>query len=1365
LLAGREHSLVFRHEKEVFLSFATRAGGPPIIDLQFGKDTMESSLRTSSNNSGPVQTYYRINGNLNHECTTASLPSFLGGSKSSYLWYKQDWSMRLTWEEASVRARNKAISTRHCMETEALLETPPRLGKSSWYSKCTLCANHCRTVKQNRIECRDDAAMGRMVSHQDLGLIMVGDKFVPKRREIEWVGDIAYTADTGCEAVGLGELSVVSQVQGAEGWKEKQFLPSSRSTPAEFLHGFYSTDFTYAGAVKEFSDEMLFQYHRGRQLLKSPHQIMCEQWQRQLDEVRKGAQAPNRTSPWVHLWSEEDQRGYYFHTETNATMWSWNSNVESDLEESILAAHCIGKPDEEPDPADAVHHGWLLLKAPQFEHVQRFYFTLHSCLGAQAHSTGVFGCRLDGYRAPPFVEKKGLGNCSTLARLDKCSSIQSEEQCGKFCTKHGWGEYNCAWQDGQCASGKKMLNPKMYTCTDTCGADSSYIERPRISFRLSRVKQPMSLVPVDGLVTNAIPSPYFGIDIEIGENHYYLGAEETQRDPGCIRCLTTDGKSEPTKKWCFNKTLSWPDVLEDEKSTGACQNTGLSCGPLRDKVKMSPDNCIIDSISTAKKAMMWQVLILEEIAQINMGLYTRPVPHGYGHLKHRVDEVAPARVTNELGRFNRGMQVGLGTRRDAVRGDLEVGFYAMGTLQFGEVRIEDEALAPSQRLSVFKACKPFCTYRGYLADMSMEDKRVWPEGLPYPVLLGVLFDSHSRTIYWGQFGLWYPQGQGEWVDRRKGVVFRGVLKKEYLKFNGDEQSASQKDLHYAPILAGVLSRLKTTPVTDGEVHTPLHKNDMPDAVMESAQLLFGVPAFSEDFRIVCRSRAVSNYDTFMKKYIAVSEAWLAMSEFTQYQYEGRLGITGTGAQTDIDLGIVDAEDLVQTHELRMLGLRQHIEQMTSLNVEAANEIAQGAIELLGKAMAMGKTFDVTDRYWRTLAAQEKTSLHVQRVAARFQALGPTVYLRFQSIEDITSAINDLLSYSADMYCSLCTKAPFWDNQQASTEDDSRSPTKVGGASSCAAWNLGSFDDEQSSKPDIIRTDSEQISNTSEVSRAPARSGASRSRSTLQVTVLRGRNLAVPGGFLTGNHARLRVQVEDAQEDTYAADVAGEDPVWKHGATLTFDGGLKGLDPHTMVRISVYTKASLIEKSFIGSFQIKIIQILRQLSGKHWYKLGWWSPVGSPSVTGEFGELQIAFKLTGLADLLAQYPSYLPPSCGMESAVSSLIERVEERMPRVWAHLLIQEERHSCAWRSVQSNTFVAGSHCAIPSANEVKLKQEQGKTVSQLEESLRDDILDGVFTHDGNSIALFRDPPKENRSFYEGPEYFTATVKAMSKIP
>ena len=62
--------------------------------------------------------------------------------------------------------------------------------------------------------------------------------------------------------------------------------------------------------------------------------------------------------------------------------------------------------------------------------------------------------------------------------------------------------------------------------------------------------------------------------------------------------------------------------------------------------------------------------------------------------------------------------------------------------------------------------------------------------------------------------------------------------------------------------------------------------------------------------IHCRSRAVSSYNVFMDKYRSIGSVWLAVSEFTNYSYEGRVDVTGTGTQLDVDLGGLDTSALV-----------------------------------------------------------------------------------------------------------------------------------------------------------------------------------------------------------------------------------------------------------------------------------------------------------------------------------------------------------------------------------------------------------------------------------------------------------------------
>ena len=151
-----------------------------------------------------------------------------------------------------------------------------------------------------------------------------------------------------------------------------------------------------------------------------------------------------------------------------------------------------------------------------------------------------------------------------------------------------------------------------------------------------------------------------------------------------------------------------------------------------------------------------------------------------------------------VGMFSKGLQVGIGALRlkgknepsisDVRLRGVEVGYYDLGTMIFGATVFENHLMDSSQKKSVYRVCEPFCTYKGFTADMSTESHFVWPQSFSYPTSIGSLADSQNRIVYWGSFGLWYPYGIGVWLDYDSGVYFRGVVKKEYKSFLDEESS-------------------------------------------------------------------------------------------------------------------------------------------------------------------------------------------------------------------------------------------------------------------------------------------------------------------------------------------------------------------------------------------------------------------------------------------------------------------------------------------------------------------------------------------------------------------------------------------------
>ena len=288
-----------------------------------------------------------------------------------------------------------------------------------------------------------------------------------------------------------------------------------------------------------------------------------------------------------------------------------------------------------------------------------------------------------------------------------------------------------------------------------------------------------------------------GFEIVTHERSYFLHTFDSAPTPGCVECLKDNEgtKKGRDKKWCYDPT---------NLGRNHCETIGKSCGRGGfKKVKGNDVNkCPPDPMKLLSEAVKWRDDIAKAKSEIDAAMIIRPTPDGYGvltDLRPRDEDREPVSY-ERVGMFSKGLQVGIGALRlkdikghehsisDVRLRGAEVGYYDLGTMIFGATVFENHLMDSSQKKSVYRVCEPFCTYKGFTADMSTESHFVWPQSFSYPTMIGSLADSQNRIVYWGSFGLWYPYGIGVWLDYDSGVYFRGVVKKEYKSFLDEESS-------------------------------------------------------------------------------------------------------------------------------------------------------------------------------------------------------------------------------------------------------------------------------------------------------------------------------------------------------------------------------------------------------------------------------------------------------------------------------------------------------------------------------------------------------------------------------------------------
>eukprot|EP00939_MAST-03C_sp_MAST-3C-sp1_P001180 g1180.t1 len=967
--------------------------------------------------------------------------------------------------------------------------------------------------------------------------------------------------------------------------------------------------------------------------------------------------------------------------------------------------------------------------------------------------------------------------------------------------------------------------------------------------------------------------PVNGFEIVTSRRSFFLHVvSDAPTDPECAACLVEEGR-----KWCYRPHSVWQKGECKRVGAESCGGRRFRKVKSPDRCPLDHSKLLRRALDWRREVSRAVdeigVATLSRPVPDGFGVLTELQRRRDGGTED-ADEASSALtsrsrlrddVYERFGRFSKGLLVSVGAikvkreevdERPSTTGlsGVEVGYYSVGSLTFGSAAIEYKYLHRSQRRSVYTSCDPFCTFKGMFQDMSTEDPFAWPQSYAaYPTVLGTLTDAEHRVVYWGSFALWHPWGIGVYWDRAKRVVFRGVIKKEYEAFldedgivasrrrweaeghSGEEDSRRgneeewEENLHfvprrtssaaaadegrrYVPVLAGVLSRLSDGTIADAEV-LALGPDDLPGAVLDLAKMYFG-----EDsrYKIMCRSRAVSSYEVFTSMYKGLSRVWLAVSEFTNFQFEGRVDITGSGTQVDISLGDIDTALLIQTHTSRMVALRRHIRDvMTPRQRVAMDRALARAIEVLTLSQRLGRPFDPFDRYWRDMegyvggaqrqrhddgvvsvsdlrdvdidavvldgTAQrsgitESSSTRgfseksrIMRTAARLRDAGPEVYLRYANAKSILEGIDDLLRFASEMYCSLCT------------EEASDHPRKADRSPSMSDDDgLPSF----------------------------AQQGTTDERPRVKVRVWRGRNLGRGNKQETDVSAYAVVQIASEEMRTGVAE-SGIDPEWSDGSYLVFDGAEDGLDPHSEIRLTVYAKRTLRSDVLLGTWSDKLVNLISKRSrAPRWYSLT--DLLASSETTPKRQEIQLSFRVSGIATLLREYQSDVPPTCGLGGAVAALIEGVQAQLPQYSALLVQHEEAQTCAVRSAMSSNFQAAVGCVAPSAERLQprralvaeeddeidassgpngedadligaLEEEEGRSaivadadetvgpmVFPLEGELRKDVIGGIFDPRSgvSSIAMYSDKARrEGAAFYEGFEYYGTLLRTLEQRP
>eukprot|EP00941_MAST-03F_sp_MAST-3F-sp1_P002657 g2657.t1 len=203
------------------------------------------------------------------------------------------------------------------------------------------------------------------------------------------------------------------------------------------------------------------------------------------------------------------------------------------------------------------------------------------------------------------------------------------------------------------------------------------------------------------------------------------------------------------------------------------------------------------------------------------------LPDGYGTKKLNIDLNTDL---HQIGSFHNGFLTGLGLQTiqyhnssDNYKIIYQYGFYRKNGLEFGTSHFNfktDKRMTKSiyrklrnvqsrEQGDIQERVPEILVYQGHFADMSHKRQEIWPKidiytpekkskdnanlteheksnsvRINYPSGVGKLFylrgtDQHKYKIYEGQFGLWYPLGIGKYYDHNSNLVFKGLIDFDY----------------------------------------------------------------------------------------------------------------------------------------------------------------------------------------------------------------------------------------------------------------------------------------------------------------------------------------------------------------------------------------------------------------------------------------------------------------------------------------------------------------------------------------------------------------------------------------------------------
>jgi hypothetical protein len=752
------------------------------------------------------------------------------------------------------------------------------------------------------------------------------------------------------------------------------------------------------------------------------------------------------------------------------------------------------------------------------------------------------------------------------------------------------------------------------------------------------------------------------------------------------------------------------------------------------------------------------------------------LPEGLGELRRlagvsRSQPVDPAAIEwSEIvrGRFSRGVHGGVGSQRKK-HGVSSVGHFHYDQLSFGlmELRAFDVLRSTSMKRasdvttkSALFADPKHTTFTGFIL--------ATPDGFRWPAHVGTLTDSQSRVKYWGQFALWLPWGLGTWCDYETETMFRGVLKKEYQDGHFIFEPSAAREVLFVPLMTGELMRLENhRPILDDEV-LGLGKEKLPAALEHARKTMFASATPKRtggDLDVVCASKALFQWSRWLDTLNRLANVWTAISADTDFSFM----ISVTATDGDVFRPGRDTQRLLREHVEQVKLLRRHLQSIVDGPPrsterkwhDTANHNLKASVDVLAKAVSLGKDFEQDSSYWIHELKEEPKLLHIVH---NLNELGKDSYMYFDSVSSMLETAHQVLDSATSQYCTLCF------NNAAS----SSSPVSGGSRGDTGAQ--------------VVQ------------------------RADLSVKATR-----VRGNFVKGNAKSVKFRLEvslvngadDAKADAsletaYKSAKLGQ-VEWTNGS-FHFTGWQHRIEAGTKLRLLL--RAHLIQRESVltvaswtgplknqvgkrGDFEWVKMEVDREAALELARAHGTPRDAIPRLLEHELLiEARVAIHLLNV-DALSFFggddTGLLPAGCGSSFPVRRLIENNDRRLKSLNAEVeLIQITAKKVA-ASVDEENFEFSSE-GLSVQQKLAVSLDRDPPQASIEEDLHDDVfgvpvemptdsyprtvtnkthvtanlVGGIFSHDGPSVQIFTeaDDTKDDATdaFYMGPKYFRKYV-------